>query len=115
MYINKTIPIIITNCTDRKRAFQIECLEFGGETPERIIGINDLTDVFSIDAWESHDLDIIVQPDDYFSDLTELYFVFKEIATGNRYVNAYKYSEDSEICKIDYSFVFIHDSFRERM
>ncbi len=111
-YTYKTIPIIITNCTNRNRAFLIERIEFDSEVPEHIIGINALTDAISIGARESYELSIVLPiSDDYEPDEGFLFFDFIDIATNNRYINAYTYDYESKMCIIDYSFVFFHDSF----
>lgn len=111
-YIKNTIPIVITNCTDRRRAFTIETIEFDDKPPDDIIGINDLTDAITIGRWDSCELNIVVPQYYYFSLDPKLYFVFTDLATNNRYMNAYTFNEDSKMCLIDYSVVFIHDGFQ---
>ena len=111
MYIYKTIPVIITNCTDRHRSFKIETLEFDGKSPEEIIGLNSLADVISISEWGSYEFSIVISSNDYMLGEAKLYFNFTDIATNNRYINEYTYNEESQICKIDHSFVFIHDRY----
>lgn len=108
MYLYQTIPVIITNCTDRHRSFKIETLEFNGKSPEEIIGLSSLSDVISISEWGSCEFNIVISSNDYWLDGAKLYFNFTDIATNNRYINEYTYSEESQICKIDHSFVFIH-------
>lgn len=71
---------------------------------------NDLSDAISVKGWASHELNIVIS-DDYISEEAQLIFNFTDIATNNRYVNAYTYNADSQICKIDYSLVFFHDKF----
>lgn len=109
-YYYNTLPIVITNCTDRNRAFLIDRLEFDQKIPQKVIGINALTDAISIEEWGSRELNIVF-PDDYFPDGAQLYFYFTDIATNNRYISAYTYNSVSQICNINYSFIFIHDTF----
>ncbi|MBO6214736.1 MAG: hypothetical protein J6N76_04280, partial [Lachnospiraceae bacterium] len=113
MYIHKTIPLVVTNSTDRSRAFEIRSLEFDGKTPddEDLIGINSLEDVISLEPWASFEINMILPFDDYIPDGTMLIFDFIDIATNSRYLNVYTYDSEIQKCKIDYSFVFLHEDF----
>ena len=113
--VYNTIPIVITNCTDRNRSFVIERLEFDGGPIDKIIGINDMSDAIFIDGWESHKIEIVINKENFVYDGAELLFVFRDLATNNRYYNLYSFNSTSRICKISHSYVFIHDVFEHKI
>ena len=60
VYTLNTIPIVITNCTNRRRAFVFERIEFNERIPEGVIGLNSLSDAIIIDEFETHELYIVL-------------------------------------------------------
>ncbi|MCR5196506.1 MAG: hypothetical protein K6D38_09310 [Pseudobutyrivibrio sp.] len=105
------VPIIIVNCSAKKKAFIINCLEFFIDDVLKIEGINDLTDVLTIPSWGARELIMIMRTYNYLRDDEGVYLDFTDIATRKRYSSEYTLDVENQMFIIKYSVIYIHDEF----